>query len=117
MKPGCGLPRRRASMRTMKTTGLLAVILVLGACSREPPVVHEMRVSIDASNNCFMEDKPVECSAVAATIRDKYPTSNPRVDICLAKETRFEAATEVMNSVEAAGFPIGTLDCSKPATG
>jgi len=95
----------------------MTILFALGACSREAPVVHEMRVSIDASNNCFMEDKPVECSDVATTIREKYPTSSPRVDICLAKETRFEAATEVMDSVEAAGFPIGTLDCPKPAAG
>jgi biopolymer transport protein ExbD len=102
----------------MKNVLLLTTMLVaLGACSREVPVVHEMRVSIDASNNCFMEDQPVECGAVAAAIRERYPTSSPRVDICLAKETRFEAATEVMNSVEAAGFPIGTLDCSTPAAG
>jgi biopolymer transport protein ExbD len=89
--------------------------LVVAACSREVPVVHEMRVTIDGANDCFMEEKPIACQDVAAAIKAKYPTSTPRVDICLAKETRFEAATEVMQSVEAAGFPVGTLDCSKPA--
>jgi biopolymer transport protein ExbD len=90
------------------------VALALAACSREPPVVHEMRVSIDASNDCFLDEQPVACQDVAAAIKTKYPTSTPRVDICLAKETRFEAATEVVRSVEAAGFPVGTMDCSKP---
>jgi len=91
-------------------------MLVVAGCSREAPVVHEMRVSIDAANDCFMEDKPVACKDVAAVIKARYPTSTPRVDICLAKETRFEAATEVMQSIEAAGFPVGTLDCSAAAT-
>jgi len=101
----------------MKITCLLAslAMLSLAGCSREAPVVHEMRVSIDAANECSMEDKPIACRDVAAAIKAKYPTSTPRVDICLAKETRFEAATEVMQSVEAAGFPVGTLDCTKPA--
>jgi biopolymer transport protein ExbD len=101
----------------MKAIALLAglAILFVAGCSREPPVVHEMRVSIDAANECFMEDKPIACQDVAETIKARYPTSTPRVDICLARETRFEAATEVMQSVEAAGFPVGTLDCSKPA--
>lgn len=96
---------------------LLMTVMLAGlpGCSREPPVVQEMRVSIDAANNCSMEEKPVDCTGVAAAIKAKYPTSTPRVDICLARETRFEAATEVMKSVEAAGFPVGTLDCSKPA--
>jgi len=92
-------------------------VLVLAACSREPPVVEEMRVSIDAANNCSMEGKPLDCLDVAAAIKARYPTSTPRVDICLDKATRFEAATEVMRSVEAAGFPVGTLDCSSSAAG
>ena len=102
----------------MKTTLLLAGLAALSVigCSPEAPVVYEMRVSIDAANDCFMEDKPVACKDVAAAIKAKYPTSTPRVDVCLAKETRFEAATEVMQSVEAAGFPVGTLDCAAPAT-
>lgn len=102
-------------MKTLSLVTGIALLALLG-CSREPPVVQEMRVSIDAANNCFMEEKPIDCTGVAAAIKARYPTSSPRVDICLAKETRFEAATEVMKSVEAAGFPIGTLDCSKPAT-
>ena len=101
-------------MSTSWLPATFALVAVAG-CSREPPVVHEMRVSIDAANDCYMEDKPVACKDVAAAIRAKYPTSTPRVDICLAKETRFEAATEVMQSVEAAGFPVGTLDCSARA--
>jgi len=102
-------------MKSSLLTMGIAALALLG-CSREPPVVQEMRVSIDAANNCFMEDQPVDCTGVAAAIKARYPTSTPRVDICLAPETRFEAATEVMKSVEAAGFPVGTLDCSKPAT-
>ena len=92
------------------------VILALAACSREPPVVQQMRVSIDAANNCFMDDRPVDCAGVAAAIKAQYPTSSPRVDICLAKETRFEAAAEVMQSVEAAGFAVGTMNCPTPAS-
>jgi biopolymer transport protein ExbD len=90
--------------------------LALAACSREPPVVQDLRISIDAANNCLLDDKPVECSGVAAAIKAKYPTSTPRVDICLDKQTRFEAAAEVMQSVEAAGFPVGSMDCGKSAT-
>jgi biopolymer transport protein ExbD len=103
----------------MKILPLLAAgaALMLAGCSREPPVVQQMRVSIDAANNCSMEGKPVDCNGVAAAIKARYPTSAPRVDICLDKATRFEAATEVVRSVEAAGFPVGTLDCSAPAPG
>lgn len=90
-------------------------VLSLASCSREapppPPVVTELRVSIDAGNNCSLEGKPVECAQVAAVIRARYPTSAPRVDICLDRETRFEAATEVMQSVTSAGLPFGSFDC------
>jgi biopolymer transport protein ExbD len=95
----------------MKTAALVFGMLVLAACSREPPVVRQMRVSIDAANNCSLENEPVDCAGVAAAIKARHPTSTPRVDICLHRETRFEAATEVMRSVEAAGFPVGTMDC------
>jgi biopolymer transport protein ExbD len=99
---------------------LVAASLLLHACgdAREPPrVVESLTVSIDADNNCSLEDRPVECASVASTIHARYPTSKPRVDICLTKETRFEAATEVMNSVSAAGFTVGNFDCGKPAAG
>jgi biopolymer transport protein ExbD len=82
-----------------------------------PPRVAALQVSIDAANNCALEDKPVECREVAAAIHARYPTSKPRVDICLDKQTRFEAATEVMQSVEAAGFKVGNFDCARPAPG
>jgi len=97
--------------------GMGLAVLGLVACSREAPVVvvHELRVAIDAGNNCSLDDKPVDCAGVAAAIKAKYPTSTPRVDICLDKQARFEAATEVMKSVEAAGFPVGTMDCARGA--
>jgi biopolymer transport protein ExbD len=97
-------------------TAVLAT-LALAACSRQPAVVQELRISIDAANNCLMDDKPVECAGVAAAIKARYPTSTPRVDICLDKQARFEAATEVMKSVEAAGFPVGTLACATVSPG
>jgi biopolymer transport protein ExbD len=102
-------------------TRLLAACgaVAFAACSREspPPVVDALRISIDAANNCSLESKAVECGQVATVIRARYPTSKPRVDICLDKQTRFEAATEVMQSVEAAGFKVGSFDCGKPAAG
>jgi len=107
----------------MKPALKLAVIanaLLLAACSSgEPPaprVVGELSISIDANNDCTLEKARIECRRVAAVIRARYPTSKPRVDICLDKNARYEAAVEVMNSVNAAGFAIGTFDC-KAASG
>jgi biopolymer transport protein ExbD len=88
--------------------------LLLQGCSKDPPVVDALLVTIDAQNNCTMESAPVDCNGVAAVIRTRYPTSRPRIDICLAKETRYEAALEVMNSVTDAGFPVGMVECPKP---
>ena len=51
--------------------------------------------------------------AVAEVIKTRYPTSKPRVDICLDKQARYEAAVEVMNSVNAAGLTVGNFDCGK----
>ena len=102
------MPRRG---KYSSLTAALAMA-VLASCAREPAVVQELRISIDAANNCLMDGKPVECAGVAAAIKTRYPTSTPRVDICLDRQARFEAATEVMKSVEAAGFPVGTMDCS-----
>jgi biopolymer transport protein ExbD len=91
------------------------VALAVAACSSdEPPpapVVSELAISIDAANNCTLEKTRVECGQVAAVIKTRYPTSKPRVDICLDKQARYEAAVEVMNSVSAAGFPVGNFDC------
>jgi biopolymer transport protein ExbD len=106
----------------MKTLAALSVTAasLAGCGSRQPPpppVVAALQVSIDAANNCALEDKPVECREVAAAIHARYPTSKPRVDICLDKRTRFEAATEVMRSIEAAGFEVGSFDCTRPAPG
>lgn len=94
---------------------VLALAAALSACSSdEPPpapVVTELSIAIDAANNCTLEKTRIECRQVAAVIKTRYPTSKPRVDICLDKEARYEAAVEVMNSVSAAGFPVGNFDC------
>ncbi len=98
---------------------LLAVSICAGlvACSAEKPeppkIVNELSVSIDAANNCALEDMPVQCERVAEVIKTRYPTSKPRVDICLDKQARYEAAVEVMNSVSAAGFAVGSFECGK----
>jgi biopolymer transport protein ExbD len=100
---------------TLAAAGALA-----GCGSSEPPtarIVEAVQVSIDAGNNCLLEDKTVECREVAAVIHAHYPSSKPRVDICLDKQARFEAATEVMQSIEAAGFKVGSFNCTRPATG
>jgi biopolymer transport protein ExbD len=102
----------------MKTL-LLAIATSTGlvACSSdqpEPPkIVSELAVSIDAANNCSVEDTPVQCERVAEVIKTRYPTSKPRVDICLDKQARYEAAVEVMNSVSAAGLTVGKFECGK----
>ena len=101
-------------------TGLMvcAAAFTLGGCGKSgPPVVEILVVSIDARNNCSMVDQPVECAQVAAAIQSRYPTSKPRVDICLHKESRFEAAVEVMNSVKDAGFPVGNFACGPSKDG
>lgn len=95
-------------------TFLLAALGVFAGCSSgepPPPVVTELSIAIDADNACRLEGKPVECAQVAAVIKTRYPTSTPRVDICLDRQARYEAAVEVMNSVSAAGFPVGNFDC------
>ena len=101
-------------LTSLKLCGLVASFA--GCGSREPPVVDKLTVSIDADNNCSMENKAIECAQVAAVILAKYPTSKPRVDICLARETRYEAATEVMQSVTDAGFTFGSFDCGQSPT-
>ncbi len=96
---------------------VIAMSTGLVACSSdqpEPPeIVNELAVSIDAANNCSLEDTPVQCERVAEVIKTRYPTSRPRVDICLDKQARYEAAVEVMNSVSAAGFAVGSFECGK----
>ncbi len=95
----------------------MAMSAGLVACSSdqpEPPkIVTELAVSIDAANNCSLENAPVQCERVAEVIKTRYPTSKPRVDICLDKQARYEAAVEVMNSVSAAGLTVGNFDCGK----
>jgi biopolymer transport protein ExbD len=104
--------------RILTSLMLCGVAASLAGCgAREPPVVEMLTVSIDADNNCSMENKGIECAQVAAVILAKYPTSKPRVDICLAPETRYEAATEVMQSVTAAGFTFGSFDCGQSPAG
>ena len=98
---------------------LMALAACLVACSGEAPpkVVTRLEVSIDAANNCSLESQPVDCQQVAQVIESRYPTSKPRIDICVDKQTRAEAALEVMNSVNAAGFPVGGFECGKAAPG
>ena len=107
------------SRTTRGSTFIVASLLT--ACGTDapppPPVVNVLQVSIDADNNCTLENQPVDCSRVARVIQGRYPTSKPRVDICLDRQTRYEAATEVMQSVTAAGFAVGSFDCGEPASG
>jgi biopolymer transport protein ExbD len=88
-----------------------AAFAMSGCGKSGPPVVEYLVVSIDARNNCSMADQPVECARAAAAIQSRYPTSKPRVDICLHKESRFEAAVEVMNSIRDAGLTVGSFAC------
>jgi hypothetical protein len=43
----------------------------------------------------------------------KYPTSHPRVDLCVDKTSRYEASAEVMKSVTDGGLTVGKFDCGK----
>ena len=102
----------------------LAAVAWLAACSSgqpDPPtaprVVTRLEIAIDAANNCSLENQPVVCQQVATVIRTRFPTSKPRIFICLDRQTRLEAALEVLNSVNAAGFPVGNFDCGKAASG
>lgn len=104
----------------MKRAALLCCVMLVAACGSgapEPKVVEELRVSIDGDNNCSLENEAIECSGVAAAIRAQYPTSRPRVEICLDKSSRYEAAAEVMKSVNEAGFAVGNFDCGRPPAG
>ena len=92
-----------------------AMLAACGSGAPEPKVVDALLISIDAHNNCSLENKSVACGAVAAAIRAQYPTSKPRVDICLDKQTRYEAAAEVMKSVSDAGFAVGNFHCGTPS--
>ena len=107
----------------MSTRGVIAacaLLAALAACSSDQPpppaVVTELSIAIDANNDCTLGHTRILCRQVAAVIKTRYPTSKPRVDMCLDKAARYEAAVEVMNSVAAAGFPVGNFDC-KPSTG
>jgi len=98
----------------LKRLAVLVALAVAACSSDEPPpapIVNELSISIDAANNCMLEKTRIECRQVAAVIKARFPTSKPRVDICLDKQARYEAAVEVMNSVSAAGFPVGNFDC------
>jgi len=95
----------------LSTRGVIAsctLLVALSACSSD---VTELSVAIDANNDCTLGTTRIVCRQVAAVIKTRYPTSKPRVDICLDKAARYEAAVEVMNSVAAAGFPVGNFDC------
>jgi biopolymer transport protein ExbD len=100
----------------------LAFTMVAGlsACSAGDPapparVVTQLEVSIDAANNCSLENKPVSCQQVAAVIKTRYPTSKPHIFICVDKQTSAGAALEVLNAVNAAGFPAADFQCGKAA--
>jgi biopolymer transport protein ExbD len=113
------IPYIRPHMKQAACILAAPLVLLVGCGSSEPPpvaVVNELSITIDANNNCTLEKTRVECRHVAAVIKTRYPTSKPRVDICLDKQARYEAAVEVMNSVSAAGFPVGNFDC-KAANG
>lgn len=121
--PGCtilGAMQIASNVKRILTSltwcGVTMSIVACGSKTPEPPVVEMLTVSIDAGNNCSMEREPVECSQVATVIRKRFPTSKPRVDICLDRQTRYEAAAEVMQSVSAAGFTVGKFHCGKPPT-
>ncbi len=103
-------------MRAM-LAGLAACLSACSASDPAPPVrvVTQLEVTIDAANNCSLEDKPVSCQQVADVIRTRYPTSKPRIFICVDKQTRAEAALEVLNAVNAAGFPATDFQCGKAA--
>jgi biopolymer transport protein ExbD len=108
---------RDTSRAALKRAALMALAVSLAACGKQPPAVTRLEVAIDSANNCSLEKQPVDCQEVAAAIKARYPTSKPRVDICVDKQTRAEAALEVMNSVGAAGFPVGEFACGKAASG
>jgi biopolymer transport protein ExbD len=91
-----------------------ALLAACGSGAPTPKRVDALLISIDADNHCSLESKAVECGAVAAAIRAQYPTSKPRVDICLHKESRYEAAVEVMKSVSDAGLAVGNFHCGTP---
>jgi biopolymer transport protein ExbD len=105
----------------LKRGALLCCAALVAACGSnapEPKVVEVLMISIDASNNCSLENKAIECGGVAAAIRAQYPTSKPRVDICVDKQSRYEAAAEVMKSVSDAGLTVGSFHCgAAPTTG
>lgn len=105
------------SHSNLKRVALLCCAGLVTACGSgapEPKVVEVLLISIDADNNCSLENKAIECGGVAAAIRAQYPTSKPRVDICLDRQSRYEAAAEVMKSVSDAGFAVGNFHCGKP---
>ena len=95
---------------------LSPLLASLTACSSgeppPPPVVTQLSISVDENNECTLEKARVDCNQVATVIKTRYPTSTPRVDICLDKNARYEAAVEIMNSVGAAGFPVGAFKCA-----
>jgi biopolymer transport protein ExbD len=95
---------------------MLVALAGLAACSQKeppPPLVEAVLVSIDANNDCSMAGRAVECRNVAAVIHVKYPTSHPRVDLCVDKTSRYEASAEVMKSVTDGGLTVGKFDCGK----
>lgn len=99
---------------------LVSVAVCLAACSAGDPatpvrVVTHLEVIIDADNNCSLENMPVPCQQVATVIKTRYPTSKPHIFICVDKQTRAEAALEVLNAVDAAGFPAADFQCGKAA--
>ncbi len=104
-------------MRAMLASFAICLAACSGGETASARVVTQLEVSIDATNNCSLEDKPVVCQQVAAVIKSRYPTSKPHIFICVDKQTRAEAALEVLNSIAAAGFPPADFQCGKAAPG
>lgn len=105
---------RNRVIGTRHTVWPAALAMLAGCGPAPPPLVTEVTIHIDANNACALSGKPIECRDAAAVIRAAHPGSNPRVDVCMHADTRYEAAVEVMQSLSEAGLEAGTLDCTKP---
>jgi len=101
----------------MRIYCLAAACGFLIACSQDPPpprVVTELVITAKLDSSCRLDNKPVACMDVGTLIRGWFPTSKPRVDICMEPESRFELALEIIASLEKAGLTVGDMVCNKP---
>jgi biopolymer transport protein ExbD len=67
--------------------------------------------AMDSNSDCSMEGKPLECRNAPAIIRAKYPNSQPRVDLCIDKTSRYEATAEIMKALQDGQMLLGTFRC------